>query len=733
MKKENLFLTTSLVLALAINLSAQDSLKNKQLTEVVVSASRTERNIDDVGRSVTVISSDDIKKSGANSLAELLTEQEGIYVVGAGQNPGMTTSIFTRGANSNQTVILVDGVKITDPSAINNSIDLSELSLANIDRIEIIRGSHSTMYGSSAIGGVVNIITKKAKKPGLTVDVADTHGNFGKGTLEGIDNAYIGYALKNGFYISAEGLYENSKGLNATVDTITKSSTYQHPNLADNFNKWDAAAKVGYIHNKFDIYASYKYTQQLADADKSAYVDDDNYTINFHRDLYTYGANYKLNDRIKFSYTSGYSTLKRISIDDSSLIDNNNNYDKTFSRSIYTGKLLSNEFQANSNIKGLNLMLGCGANSESMTANTLYYYYNAYGFPPAYESLKTSLDSVNPHTSTANAFMHADIGGDILSEKIKAFTLSGGLRLSDNNAFGTNVTYEINPSVKIKDSGLLYATYATGYNAPSLYQLYDATRYFTWDNNYTTGLTLGNKKLNPETSKTFEIGYKQHFNNITISVAYFQTVVKNEIEYVYLWNKNVAVDSLGLNPNRDDYRGDTYLNLGTMTTEGVEIGFNSKMGEKFIVSGNLSLVSGKLTYQPSSIDTSQTGGNHVQLYSNGAFIDKEVTVLGLTRRPNTANLSITYMPIKRLALRADMRHVGSRSDVFYDSSLGPYGALNTVGVAQYTLLDLSARVNIYKGLCALARVANVFNEKYSEINGYTTRGRGIYLTLRYSF
>ena len=217
MKKENLFLTTSLVLALAINLSAQDSLKNKQLAEVVVSASRTERNIDDVGRSVTVISSDDIKKSGANSLAELLTEQEGIYVVGAGQNPGMTTSIFTRGANSNQTVILVDGVKITDPSAINNSIDLSELSLANIDRIEIIRGSHSTMYGSSAIGGVVNIITKKAKKPGLTVDVADTHGNFGKGTLEGIDEL--------GMYGFFRSYYENASGEEEINSILTKPIT----------------------------------------------------------------------------------------------------------------------------------------------------------------------------------------------------------------------------------------------------------------------------------------------------------------------------------------------------------------------------------------------------------------------------------------------------------------------------------------------------------------------------
>ncbi len=169
-----------------------------------------------------------------------------------------------------------------------------------------------------------------------------------------------------------------------------------------------------------------------------------------------------------------------------------------------------------------------------------------------------------------------------------------------------------------------------------------------------------------------------------------------------------------------------------MRTQGVELGFNSKMGEKFIVAGNLSLVSGKLIYHPEDIDTSQTGGNHVQLYSNGAFINKEVETLGLTRRPNTANLSLTYMPVKKLAFMAVMRHVGVRSDVFYDSSLGPYGALGTVGVEQYTLLDLSVRANIYKGLSAMLRVENVFDEKYYEIKGYSTRGRGIYFTLRYS-
>ena len=733
MKKEKIFIVTSATLFLALNGSAQDSLKKKQLSEVVISATRSEKNIDDVGRSISVITSDDIKKSGANSVAELLGQQEGMYVVGAGQNPGMTSSIFTRGANSNQTVILIDGVRITDPSAINNSIDVSELSLANIDKIEIVRGSHSTLYGSSAIGGVVNIITKKSSKPGLSADVALTGGTFGAKTSEIAENVYLNYALKNGFYASAEVLNVNVKGLNATVDTITNPAVYKHPDMSDGFAKLDWVGKAGFQNKKIDVYASYKQTQQLADIDKAAYIDDDNYTIAFKRTLVTYGASYKLNDKFKLSFIGGMSTMQRTAIDDSSKINAAGAYDKTYNKGVYEGKTMSNELQANYATKGFNVVLGGGLYGEQMKVNTSYLYYNQYGFPPAYVDLKTSTDSVNPKSTTANFFLHADIGGELINDKLKNFNLSGGVRMSNHNVFGTNFTYEINPSIKIMDGGLLYATYATGFNAPSLYQLYDATRYYTWDNNYTTGLTRGNKKLKPESSKTFEIGYKQHINNVTLSAAFFNTEVDNVIEYVYLWNKNVGIDTLGQNFGRDDYRGDTYINMGKMTTQGVELGINSKVSEKLIVSANVSLVSGKIEYKPSDIDTSQTHGHHVQIYGNGAFVsNKDVQTLGLTRRPSTANLSVTYMPIKQIGIRADVRHVGSRGDIYYESTLGPYGALGTVAVEQYTLLDLSLRATIYKGLSANLRVENVLDKKYYEINGFTTRGRGFYLTLRYT-
>ncbi|MCE3278567.1 MAG: btuB 2 [Bacteroidetes bacterium] len=733
MKKEKCFIAVSTFLCLSMSVSAQDSLKKKELKEVVITATRSEQDPNDVGRSISVITSEEIKRSGATSVAELLTVQEGMYAVGAGQNPGLTSSIFTRGANSNQTVILIDGVRITDPSAINNAIDVSELSLANISKIEIVRGSHSTLYGSAAIGGVINIITKKSEKAGLSADVSILGGTFGNNTSEISENVYLNYALKNGLYVSAELYNTNVQGMNATEDTVKSTTAYKHSDMSDDFDKLDWLVKAGFNNKKIDVYASFKQTNQFTEIDKGAYRDDDNYTLDFKRNLFTFGASYKVNEKLSVSYIGGMSDMKRIAIDDSSRINSNGDNDRQYVKNTYKGKLESEELQANYKIKGLSAVVGGGVYSESMRINTSLYYYNMWSFPAGYEEIKTSVDSVDPKSTTGSIFMHADIGGELINDKYNWLNLSGGLRYSDHSIFGSNITYEINPSFKITETALLYMTYSTGYNAPSLYQLYDPTAYKPWDGQPSTGLNRGNKKLNPETSKTFEVGFKQRINNIELSAAYYKTVVENVIEYVYLWDKNIGTDTLGQNWGRDDYRGDTYINAASMTTEGVELGISSKISGKITVSANLSLTSGKLKYTKENIDTAQTGGNHVQIYSNGSFInDKDIEVLGLSRRPNTANISLTYRPITILMLRADVRYVGGRGDVVYDPALGPYGALGTVNVKQYTLLDLSANVKIWKGLSAGLRVANVLDEKYSEINGFRTRGRSFYLNVRYS-
>ncbi len=705
-----------------VSAGKQDTLKTLLLKEVIVTATRSEKNVADVGRSITVITSDDIKNSVYNNTAELLSQQEGIYIVGAGQNPGMLQNIYVRGANSNHTVIMIDGVRITDPSSADNAIDLSELSLTNIEKIEIVRGSHSTLYGSSAIGGIVNIITKKATKPGFNADAEMKTGTFGNGTMDITENVYLNYTAKTGLYASTEIYNTNVNGLDATLDTVTDPNVYKNRDK-DGFDKLDVIGKLGFKNKKWDVFASYKITDQKTDIDDGSYKDDDNYTLDFNRNLLTYGFAYKINDKLKLKYNGGLSDMTRIAVDDSSVVNEMGDYDNAYFESTYKGSIFNNELQANLKLKGMDVVLGGGRYEETMTAKTYYLNTNTVW---GYES-ESDLDSLDIRATTNNVFVHIDLNGSLLNEKFKAFDIAVGGRWNGHSTFGDHFTYELNPSYKVSSNALFYASYSTGFNAPPLYRLYAP------DANYISGITRGNKNLKPETSVSYEFGLKQKINeNTSIGIAWFYTVVDNVIAYAYLWDKNIGIDTLRSDTIRDDFRGDTYLNIGTQTNKGIEFSINSKLSDKLYVSGNLSLVSGKLNYNPIDIETEYTQGHHVQLFTTGAFLNKEVETLGLTRRPNTANVSITYKPVEKLKVRVDMRYAGARNDIYYESTLGPYGALGTISVEDYTLVDITIRYSFNKHLSATIRGGNIFNVKYQEINGYTTRGRSIYLKLRYT-
>ena len=356
---------------------------------------------------------------------------------------------------------------------------------------------------------------------------------------------------------------------------------------------------------------------------------------------------------------------------------------------------------------------------ETMSADT-YYYSEGWG---VYVS-ETNLDTLKIKSTTSTAFLHTDLNGELFRESLKPFSLGMGARIINHNTFGTTFTYEINPSVIISKNSLLYFSYSTGFNAPSLYQLYSP------EMDYMSGITRGNKTLDPEKSSSWEIGIKQKVNDrIWWSINYYTTTIKNCIDYVYLWDKSQEISTL----TYMDYFGDTYINLGKQTNRGLEFSLHSKISDKISITGNFSLVNGKLEYSPDNIDNSHTDGNHIQLYSNGAFVSKETERIGLVRRPNTGNITLTYIPVKKLMLMADLRYVGTRNDIYYDSTLGPYGALGTTGLEDYTLLDIRAKYNVIKGFTVMLHAENLLNTEYYEIIGYSTRGRGLYASIGYSF
>lgn len=708
------------ILHQGISFAQEDSLKHYFLEGTVVTATRSEMDAAKIGRSITVITENELRNSAYHTVGELLERQQGIYMVGTKQTQGSIQNVFMRGANSNHTVLLIDGMRVSDPSSVDNALDLSEISLAHIERIEIVRGVHSTLYGSSAIGGAINIITKKSETPGLNADAVVQTGYFGGGTGELSQNVFLNYTFGSGFYANGEIYHSKSNGMNTAQDTAPPQNRFGNFDH-DGFRKLDITGKMGYRDKLFDLFAAYKRVDQKSDLDKGAFVDDPNYAIQFQRNMFSYGVGYRWNEPLQFNYFGEYSGTARTSINDSDIVDHLGTSDHSYFRGDYKGTLINNEIQAALKLKHAALVAGIGSYRESMTSKTFILYTDPFF---SYSST-ADIDTLNIHSTINNAYVHLTINGGLLYDALSQWNLGLGGRVNHHSAYGNNFTYEINPSWCIGDNTLLFASYATGFNAPSLYRL------FTPETYYTSDIQRGNKNLDPEKSVSYELGLKHTGEALRFSVSLFYTQVDHYIDYVYLWDKDIPIGSLGNDFMRDDFRGDTYLNIGDQVNKGLDASASFKVNPKLYFFGNITLIHGTVNYDPSKIDASKTQGHHVQLYSNGAFLNSGTQTSKLIRRPNTGNAGCSYFIVNNLSITGFAQYTGNRRDAFYDQTLGPFGALGHTPLKSYWSFDASAKYIFDRHWIARFKIENIFNEQTTEIRGFRNRGRGLLLSLQY--
>jgi vitamin B12 transporter len=147
------------VLLFSVSLFAQTDTLKVQLDDVLVTATKYPTDVQNISSSYTIISKQQIQMINAPSVLQLLRDVEGISIAQQG-GIGTLNSLFMRGANANHTLVLIDGVEVNDPSSPRNAFDLSHLQTENVDRIEIVRGAQSTLYGSDALAGIINIFTQ---------------------------------------------------------------------------------------------------------------------------------------------------------------------------------------------------------------------------------------------------------------------------------------------------------------------------------------------------------------------------------------------------------------------------------------------------------------------------------------------------------------------------------------------------------------------------------------------
>ncbi|MFM8432558.1 MAG: TonB-dependent receptor [Bacteroidota bacterium] len=699
------------------------------LKEVTVVASRTEEAVKELPRSVTVLDRSDLDALPYLSLGNLLEEQSGMYMVGTGQIPGSNQSLFLRGGNTNQNAIYIDGVRLQDVSTVNGVADLSELPLESVDRIEILRGAQGTLFGSPASGGVLMITTNRKKESGINGVIGTSGGLYlDGGWTSGVSGSLTG-RTKNGFYGRLDVSTFFSDGFNATIDTLPDSLMNKPDN--DGFRKRMIHALAGYNDDTYDVGFSIRRTEMNTDIDRQAFVDDDNYTLDFNRTSSSFHFARKFSPAFDMRLTAGWSRTERKAENDSSLKPDINAYDRTYSFDDYSGDQLSSELTATFQKNNFSLVAGAGLLQESMKQKN--YYYSAVYDPYIYE-YEYDLDTVRPLAQTSSFFLHSSLEGSVFSEKLSAIRVLAGGRYQNNTICGSNLSLDASLLWMLEYGMSFYVSFATGFTTPSLYQQFAPDVYVPYDGTPSSNVTLGDKSLLPETSRNWELGIRQDSEEEwKWELSLFRNVTDNLIDFVYLWNGSIPIDELSTDFSRDDYRGSTYANLGEQTVYGAAFSFSRTLFERLKLEFSGCILDGRLSYDGDATSDKRLNGLSIQLLSNGQFVDEARTIDGLVRRPDVFRCALTYRFIKGPQLRLQVRRVGKRFDSYYDNQILPYGALARTTMDGYVLADLSGswKVNEYfsTNLC----IDNLFNTRYQEIRGFATRGIGVQIGLKTRF
>lgn len=466
----------------------KDSTKN--LDEVVMTATRYPIKQSLTGKVVTVISKEQLERSKGKTMGEVLNTQAGIIVNGYSNTPGTNQDVYVRGAAAGKTLILLDGVPAYDASGISGAFDLNFIAVDQVERVEILKGSQSTLYGSDAIAAVINIISKKGGSKKINANATLAAGTYG--TFRG-DVGVGGTISKTNYNVQYSKIY--SKGFSTAIDQAGNKG-FDKDGIDEN------VFRAG-INQKINAKIGLRFNTQLSnyktDADAGPFKDDADYTIATKNSLVSFGADYTLGKSVlHFNYN--HNTTKRTYLDDSS----SRGGFAYYSKGEYTGKSHFVELYSNIGVtKNIDVLVGVDYRNQLTDQN----YFSVSMFGP-YSSTPLSDDSVKVNQFGAYA--------SFVLKDLKGFNLELGGRYSNFNKYGDVFTFSFNPSYVIKNCFKIFGNISSGFKAPSLYQVYSEYR-----NPYT--------ELEPEKSLSIEGGIQYYKNNVNLRAVYFSRNIKDNI------------------------------------------------------------------------------------------------------------------------------------------------------------------------------------------------------------
>ncbi len=408
-------IATACLLIIVSPLSYGETVNN--LDDVVVTASRTAETTDETLAPVTVISRQDIERNQATSVVELLNKTPGLQVTTSG-GPGSASGIFLRGTKTAQTLVLIDGMKMNAPDSGSASLEL--LDPSQIERIEIVRGPRSTLYGADAIGGVINIFTRQGRgKPELMVKTSVGSRTTG--------NHSINFGGKTGnTRFNLQGNLFETHGYDRTTPQSGDDDAYRNKSFSGSLSQT--------LNKTLILGTTFSHNQGKTEYDNGDNGDNGSYpTTYFNNTAINTYASLNVNDLWLTRLNLGYSDL----VSDNKIAGNPN--------STTTGK----RYCAN------------WLNDIAWAGN---------------QRLVTGMDYAHEHVNSSNHYtVDSRYNVGIYAQNTTTFShsaLQTGLRRDHNEAYGDNTTGHISWSVNLPAHMRLIASYDTAFRAPTFIDLY---------------------------------------------------------------------------------------------------------------------------------------------------------------------------------------------------------------------------------------------------------------------
>jgi len=520
-----------------------DTVTSVLFDPVIVTANKTEQKQSTTGKIITIISKEQLEKSAGKTVSQILNEQAGLIVNGALNNTGSAQTVFLRGASSGRTLILIDGIPMNDPSMINNEFNLNLLSINEIERIEICKGAQSTLYGSDALGGVINLITTKNDLNKLIhLNANMTAGNYG------VFKSNINASGKLGkFKYSARFNHQNSAGISSAFDSTGTSNFDTDALFGNNFS-----ASLAYQANKtltFNSFIQQRYYK--TDVDNGPFSDARNF---FSEDqVFFAGAGFTYK-KSKVSITGNYQK-----------VNNNRYYDNDFSAgsplfSTHSLNGFSNYSELFGTVKiSKNLTAIMGSELRTTSMNSLYLSVSSFG--PFQNEFKDSRIS-----------QYSVYGSILYSSDKNPFQLELGSRFNNHSIYGINSTFTLNPSFRFNGYWMIMGSISSAYKVPSIYQLYD--------------FYAGNLNLKPEEALNIEMGvqYKSarsFFRGVIFSRQITSGIDYNFVDFKYFNFVEQRVNGFEFESNLDITKA-LHLNMNYTYLVGQELTQNRETNKESI-------------------------------------------------------------------------------------------------------------------------------------------------------